>query len=100
MGNIIRNSQRIGYGIKKFVVDTVEDIKNIPLLSTTLPGSTVFVTSNSSQYILNKNYSWVKINTSSAGVGGDDSAGGGEDEGPDGGNTPSDDEIVYDGTEI
>lgn len=102
MAQIISNGYKFAYGLKKFVVDTVEEIKKIPLLSTTLPGSTIFVTSDSSRYILTQEREWAKIISTSAagGSGGDDSGGGGDNGSGDSGSTPGDDEIVYDGTEI
>lgn len=108
---ITRNSNRVNYGIKHFIADTEDDIQKIPLLSTTLPDSTVFVIEDSSTYVLTRSYEWVKVITaSSGGTGGDDSNGDDDDNTlPDdggGGNTPppeddeEDDEIIYDGTEI
>lgn len=103
---ITRNSNRINYGIKHFIADTENDIQNIPLLSTTLPDSTVFVIEDSSTYVLTQSREWVKVITaSSGGTGGDDSEGDNTLPDDGGGNVPppgdeEDDEIIYDGTEI
>ena len=80
--NILSNSGRLAYGIKRFMVKNAEDIKSIPLTPQTRPGSTVFVTSDSSRYILDEDYSWVKINSAN---------GGGED-------TPE--SVIYEGGDI
>lgn len=66
MAYITNNGNKIAYGIKQFVVDTAEEIKGIPILSTVLPGSKVLVTTTSQTFILTPDYQWLPI--SSGGV--------------------------------
>jgi hypothetical protein len=51
MAFIYSNSGKTAYGVKKYVVDTVSEIVNLPTNITI--GSTVFVIENSSSYMLN-----------------------------------------------
>lgn len=86
--------RKIPYGVKQYQVDNVADINSIPLLTTTQPGSTVFVVNTSERYILTKQYKWQKI------------ASGKKESNTmiyDGGDIEKldfDYEIIYDGTEI
>lgn len=59
---ILSNSGRAAYGIKKFMVRTVDDILNIPLTPSTRPGSTVFVTTTQTRYMLDLDYNWIELN--------------------------------------
>lgn len=83
MYSIGKNSDTIGYGIKKFFVDTEVEISNIPL-ETVFPGSTAFVIENSKSYMLNNQFQWIEISSGGGSAGG-------------GGNISPDDEINYDG---
>ena len=82
---ILSNSGRVAYGVKRFMVRTVEDILTIPLTPAIRPGSTVFVTSDQSRYILDQDYNWVQLKT----PGGNSGEGGDEDQ-----------EIIYEGGDI
>ena len=46
-------------GLKKFIVDSVEDIEKIPTI-TLLPGSTAFIPKSSKLYIYQDNNTWVE----------------------------------------
>lgn len=81
---ILSNSGRAAYGLKKFMVRTVDDILNIPLTPSTRPGSTVFVTTTQTRYILDLDYNWVELNEK-------------KQDDPD---APSDNEIIYEGGDI
>lgn len=48
----------ISYGIKEYVADTPEDIKDIPPCAM---GSTLFVISTAELYVMNSENTWVKI---------------------------------------
>ena len=61
MYQILANSGKCVYGVKTFIVETEAEKNKIPLLSTTMPGSTVFVLSTSTKYVLNQKKKWVKI---------------------------------------
>lgn len=47
------------YGIKTFLVDTKAEVANLP--TNCKPGSMAIVAEDSSQYILNSVFKWVKI---------------------------------------
>lgn len=66
MAYITNNGHKIAYGIKKFVVDTAEEIKGIPILSTILPGSKVLVATTSQTFILTPDYQWLPISSNEA----------------------------------
>ena len=61
------------YGLKTFLLDSVSEVDSLPVIRIA-PGSRAFVSEDSSQYILNTNYKWVKVNFNggSGGGGGDD----------------------------
>ena len=54
--SITKNSNQIAYGIKKFIVDTPEDLTTLYGGS---PGSTAFCLSNSTEYIFNTKNKWI-----------------------------------------
>ena len=86
MYTINSNSGKVSHGIKKFIVDTVDDIFELPIADTAA-GSTAFVIENSTYYMLNNQKQWKKVNLGTSGGG----SGGGSD-------TPVlPDEIIYDG---
>jgi hypothetical protein len=75
--NIHSNGNRTSYGIKHFVLDTIEDIKELDKNKLT-PGSTIFIIASSKYYILNGKKQWIEINPycmghSSGGSGNDNS---------------------------
>lgn len=77
MINIHSNGNRTSYGIKHFVLDTIEDIKELDKNKLT-PGSTIFIIASSKYYILNGKRQWIEINPycmghSSGGAGNDNS---------------------------
>ena len=61
MAIIISNRGRPAYGVKRLMVRTVEELLNIPLAPTLIsPGSTVFVSSTQTKYLLDQDYNWVQ----------------------------------------
>ena len=60
MFTIARNSNKVTYGIKHFVVDTETDLKKIPLRNV-YSGSTAIVLETSAKYILNNKQEWIKL---------------------------------------
>lgn len=55
--SIFSNGNKINYNIKNYVADTINDLTIIPKSA---PGSMVFVIENSTYYILNNQYQWIK----------------------------------------
>lgn len=64
MYGLTHESGRAVYGLKHFVLDTEAEVKNLPTDDMLIPGSTAFVISTSNSYMLNNQYSWVKVNLS------------------------------------
>lgn len=82
MAIIVSNNGRTSYGIKRLVVRTVEELLNIPVAPTSIkPGSTVFVTTTQTRYMLDPDYNWIQLG-----------AGGSED--------PEPTAIIYEGGNI
>ena len=50
MYTLTHQNGKVNYGLKKFIVDSVEDIEKIPTISL-LPGSTAFIPKSSKLYI-------------------------------------------------
>ena len=73
MPNLIFENGTEKYGIKHLVVDTPNDLSNLPI--NVEVGSTCFIISTSEKYMINSNKQWIKIQSSGG----------------------SSDEIVYDG---
>lgn len=69
MFTIARNSNKIAYGIKHFVVDTETELEEIPLRNV-YPGSTAIVTSKSIRYMLNNKKEWIQITSNRSNSGG------------------------------
>lgn len=67
MYNVLSNSGKRVYGVKTFMVDTLADIDEIPLLTTVAPGSTVIVANTSKKYILTRDRVWMPLGGSSEG---------------------------------
>lgn len=80
---------KVNYGLKKFIVDSVEDIEKIPTISL-LPGSTAFIPKSSKLYIYQDNNTWVEQKSNS-----NNSSGGGSSEPPNPDNT-----YIWDGGSI
>lgn len=59
MINTISTSGHITYGLKDFVVDTAEEIKNLPIDCPM--GSTAFVIATKTKYMLNGSKEWTQI---------------------------------------
>ena len=81
MYTIRANSNRIAYGVKRYTLDTIEDLKQLNI-SSAYPGSTAFIIENSTRYILNNKRQWIKVASS---TNGGNSGGGNEDGDYDGG---------------
>lgn len=66
---------KVQYGLQRFVVDTPDDLLNLP--AKTVPGSTAYVISTGAKYMHNNENVWVRIktNNSSSGSGGGSSSG-------------------------
>ena len=97
MVKIIENNGRVAYGIKRYMVTTTEEIKNISLTSNVACGSTVVVTSTGAEYILDNKRHWVKIANSGGGdLPGDEVIYEGGDLSEE---DPTDEEVDYDGGE-
>jgi hypothetical protein len=85
MYSLISNRGIYNIALKEYVVDFETDVSEVP---TDAPaGSTCFVIDNSTTYMLNHRKQWVKVNLPS---------GGGSNNGG-GGNTPSGEELIYEG---
>lgn len=71
MYTLTHQNGKVNYGLKKFIVDSVEDIEKIPTISL-LPGSTAFIPKLSKLYIYQDNNTWVeqKSNSNNSGGGG------------------------------
>lgn len=67
MINIVEENGKVKYGIKKFILDSVDDITNLPTDVT--PGSEAYVITTGVTYILNGESVWAVKSTSSSGGG-------------------------------
>lgn len=81
------NGQKIAYGIKHYNIDTEADLLKMPIGNEVM-GCTCFVIETSKYYMLNGSKKWIEITPFGQVI-----SGGGGDE-PD---TPTDDEIIYEG---
>ena len=82
------NSNKIAYGVKRYVLDVENDLNKISL-STTYPGSTAFIIDTSTTYMLNNAYQWKKIKSSSNSNSGSNSGSG-----------SGSDDVIWDGGEV
>lgn len=94
------NGNRVQYGIKHFILDTIDDLTglNKELLT---PGSTIFIINTSKYFMLNGKKNWVEINP--YGMGNSSNNGSGDNNGGSGGDNDGsnpDDELNYDGGSI
>ena len=87
--NITANDNNIAYGVKKIMVDTKEELKELPFRLE--PGSKALDTSTMDLYLLNNHNTWVKIKNLKNGS----SSGGGDNPGGDGDNL-----YIWDGGDI
>lgn len=55
---IAKQNGHVSYGIKKYIVDTEDDIIDLPLECKM--GSSAYVIESGSKYILNSQYEWIK----------------------------------------
>ena len=76
MYSLISRKGMYNKALQEYIVDFETDIAEVP--TDAVAGSTCFVIENSTTYILNHKKQWIKVNLSS-------------------GNTPSGDEIIYEG---
>ena len=78
--NITANDDAIAYGIKKIMVDSKAELKELPYKLA--PGSKALDVSTMDLYLLNNHNTWVKIknlkNGENPGGGGDNPGGGGD----------------------
>lgn len=86
--NIVSNNNNTAYGVRKFIVDEKNDLKDLPYGAA--PGSKAYVTSTQDMYILDNNDTWVLFKCGNSGTGG------GTDEPP----VPEDNTYIWDGGEI
>lgn len=101
------NSNKLAYGVKRYTLDTIEDLKRLNI-SSAYPGSTAFIIETSTRYMLNNKRQWVKIASASGGSSGGGNTGdedydGGSIDGtdPNGPGAPDDGEDgYYDGGSI
>lgn len=92
--NITANDNNIAYGVKKIMVDTKEELKELPYRLS--PGSKALDTSTMDLYLLNNHNTWVKIkNLKTNGSGSSE----GEGEGGSG-DGDEDNTYVWDGGDI
>jgi hypothetical protein len=58
MFKMTKSDSEIQYGVKEFVCDTIEDLKNLPRCEM---GSSAIILSESSVYVKNGAGKWVKL---------------------------------------
>lgn len=58
MYSILSNDGQLVHGVKEYVCDTVEELKDLPPCKM---GSTCFVVSEQSAYMMGGNGEWVKL---------------------------------------
>mgnify|MGYP003294720337 CR=1 FL=1 len=58
MIHIYSNSDKIAYGVKRYIADFISDIAQLP--SNDTPGSEAFVIEDSSTYVLNGQKQWIR----------------------------------------
>ena len=97
---IYANSNKITYGIKKFIIDDESGLSELP--KDAHVGSSCLVISTGDVYVLNSKQEWKKVSGGSSGGGGSDDGGdqGGDDGGDQGGDTPGGDDDDDDITEV
>ena len=88
MYTLTHQNGKVNHGLKKFIVDSVEDIEKIPTISL-LPGSTALIPKTSKLYIYQDDNTWVEQKSNSGG-----NTGGGTDP------TDPDNTYIWDGGSI
>lgn len=63
--SIYKQDSNISYNLKKFIADTPSDLSTIP--TTCAAGSTIFIISTSTKYMLNTRGEWVPLSTGGGG---------------------------------
>lgn len=59
MINLLSQSGHQGYGIKEYILDTPDDLDNLPV--TDKAGSTAFIISTSQVYMINSRGEWKEV---------------------------------------
>lgn len=59
MINLLSQSGHQGYGIKEYILDTPDDLDNLPV--TDKAGSTAFIISTSQVYMINSKGEWKEV---------------------------------------
>ena len=59
MINLLSQSGHQGYGIKEYILDTLDDLDNLPV--TDKAGSTDFIISTSQIYMINSRGEWKEV---------------------------------------
>lgn len=59
MINLLSQSGHQGYGIKEYILDTQDDLDNLPV--TDKAGSTAFIISTSQVYMINSKGEWKEV---------------------------------------
>lgn len=60
MISVLSENGKSTYNLKEYVVDTQEDIKNLPTSGIQM-GSTAFVISTGAVYMLNSSKEWIEV---------------------------------------
>ena len=60
MISVLSENGKSTYNLKEYVVDTQEDIKNLPTSGIRM-GSTAFVISTGTVYMLNSSKEWIEV---------------------------------------
>ena len=93
MFTIGANGEKIAYGIKHYNLDTEDDLQELSKIGNM--GTTCFVISTSKHYMLNSKKEWIEIYPyGSTSTSGGDSGGG---DGGSGDDSPTPEDIIYEG---
>lgn len=87
MYKITANGNRSAHGVKKYLVDTFDDLAEIKLTDAVASGSTAFASKEDKWYVLDLHRKWVAMKVPGGG--------GSEDDDPDEG-----DVVIYEGGDI
>ena len=61
MINLYKQDGETLYGIKEFILDSEDDIKDLPTNKKVHTGSTALIIPTGALYILNSSYEWIEI---------------------------------------